>query len=160
MTENKKIRNATAKECNGIKFKSILETATYRILVENELNPEYEAHTYIIVDRFIPKVPFYTKNKFTRKNHNIDVISNNVVRDRRPQSTITYTPDFVLTYKNKTIIIECKGFQNDVYPYKMKLFRKYLNECVEKSNSCNYEIWEVYSKRQLIELINILKDEN
>ena len=97
---NKKIKNATVKEYDNIKFKSILEVSTYKTLIEYGFKPEYEKHTYVVWTGFIPKIPFYTKNKFKRKNHNIEVLSANTVRDDRPLDSITYTPDFVFTYNN------------------------------------------------------------
>ena len=153
---NKKIKNATVREYDNVKFKSILEVSTYKTLIEYGFKPEYEKHTYVVWTGFIPKIPFYTKNKFKRKNHNIEVLSANTVRDNRPLDSITYTPDFVFTYNNKTIIIECKGFSNDVFSYKFKMFRKYL-QTVYINDS--FEIWEIFTKKQLIELINNLKNE-
>ena len=45
---------------------------------------------------------------------------------------------------------------NDVFPYKFKMFRKYL-QTVYINDS--FEIWEIFTKKQLIELINNLKNE-
>ena len=129
---NKKIKNATVKEYDNIKFKSMLEVSTYKTLIEYGFKPEYEKHTYVVWTGFIP----------------------NTVRDNRPLDSITYTPDFVFTYNNKTIIIECKGMANDVFPYKFKMFRKYL-QTVYINDS--FEIWEIFTKKQLLELINNLK---
>ena len=39
---------------------------------------------------------------------------------------ITYTPDFI--DPNGKWIIEVKGFANDVFPLKWKLFKNYLNQ--------------------------------
>lgn len=157
MTENKKIKNAHPKEYNGIKFKSRLEVMTYKTLIEYGFTPKYEKETFILWDGLIPSVPFYTKNKFKRKNRNIEIISDSTCKDNRPLGTITYTPDFTFTYNNKYIIIECKGMINDVFPYKFKLFRALLEKRDDKDN---IEIWEIFSKKQLIECIEHLKEEN
>lgn len=151
---NKKILNASPKEYNGIEFKSTLEVTVYKTLLQEGFNPEYEKHTYVIWDGFIPKVPFYTKNIFKRKNHNIVPISAITVIDNRNMQSITYTPDFYFEYNGKKIIIEVKGHVNDVFPYKFKMFRKYIQE---EEDYFNYEIWEIFTKKQLLECISLLK---
>lgn len=156
MTDNKKIKNARPKEYNHIKFKSQLEIMTYKTLLEKGFNPKYEEETFILWDGFIPSVPFYTKNSFKRKNHNIEVISPFTVKDKRPPSNITYTPDFTFDYNGKHIIIEVKGLQNDVFPYKFKMFRKSLEKLNDKDN---IEVWEIFTKKQLLECIEHLKQE-
>lgn len=156
MSENKKIRNAHPKEYNGIKFKSQLEVMTYKTLLQAEMNPQYEKQTFILFDGFIPSVPFYTKNSFKRKNHNIEVLSPATVKDKRPLTGITYTPDFTFDYNDKHIIVECKGMVNDVFPYKFKMFRALLEQSKDKDN---IELWEIYTKKQLLECIEHLKQE-
>jgi len=154
MVENKKIKNATAKEYDGIKFKSLLEVMTYKTLKENGFEPKYEERTFHIWEGFTPHIPFYTKNKYKRKPKGIQVISNKTVLDGKELVDITYTPDFIIEYKNKTIIIECKGMPNEVFPYKFKIFRKHL-ETLEG----NFILWEIFTKQQLLECIKLLKDE-
>lgn len=153
---NMKIKNATPMEYDGINFKSKLEVMTYKTLVENGFTPKYEAVTYVIWDGFIPTIPFLTKDKFKRKNHNIVSVGTWTVNDKRGQKSITYTPDFTFSYNGKNIIIEAKGMENDVFGYKFKIFRKYLEELPDKDT---YEVWEVFSKRQLLECIEHLKNE-
>lgn len=151
--ENKKIINASPKEYNGIKFKSLAEVMVYKTLIQQGFNPLYEKETFLLWEGFIPRtVPFYTKNTFKRKNHNIEVLSHYTAKDKRPLSGITYTPDFTFNYGEKKIIVEVKGFQNDVFPYKFKMFRKYL-----ESLDGDYELWEIFTKKQLLECINHLK---
>lgn len=154
MVENKKIKNAHPKEYNGIKFKSQLEVMTYRTLLEKGFTPKYEEETYILWDGFIPSVPFYTKNSFKRKNHNIEVLSPFTVKDKRSIANISYTPDITFDYNGKHIIIEVKGFQNDVFSYKFKMFRKSLEQLPNKDT---LEVWEVFTKKQLLECIEHLK---
>lgn len=153
---NKKIKNATPKEYNGIKFRSLLEVMTYKTLLQEGFLPEYENKTFILKDSFQPSIPFYTKNTFKRNNKNIEVLSSTTVIDKRVIKPITYTPDFIFEYKNKIIIIEVKGMANDVYPYKLKLFRCILENIITTKN---YELWEIHSKKQLLDCIKHLKDE-
>ena len=158
--ENKKVKGARVTEFDGIKFRSELEVRLYKTLLQEGFKPEYEKKTFHIWEGFLPKIPFYTKNHFKRKDKRIEILSKITVKDNRPLEDITYTPDFIIEYNDKTIIIEAKGSENDVFPYKFKIFRKYLEKNpIEKEK--NYEVWEVFSKRQLLELIkNLKKDES
>jgi len=151
---NKKIKNAKSKELNGIKFKSLLELKVYKLLISEGFFPEYEKIKFTLVEAFTPTVPFYTKNKFKRRHKEIKVLSQQVVKDSRKISEITYTPDFYMEYKGNKIIIEAKGIPNDVFPYKFKLFRKLLESMPDKSN---YQVWEIFNLKQLKECINHLK---
>lgn len=154
MSENKKIKNAHPKEYNGIKFRSQLEVTTYKTLIEHGFTPKYEEETFILWDGFIPSVPFYTKNSFKRRNHNIEVLSPFTVKDKRSIANISYTPDITFDYNGKHIIVEVKGFQNDIFSYKFKMFRKSLETL---DNKDSIEVWEIFSKRQLLECIEHLK---
>lgn len=155
MIENKKIKNAHPKEYNGIKFKSQLEVMTYRTLLEKGFTPKYEEEKYILWDGFIPSVPFYTKNSFKRRNHNIEVISPFTVKDKRPVQCAVYVPDFTFDYKGRHIIVEVKGFSTDTFKYRFKLFRKSLEYREDKDK---LEIWEIFTKKQLLDCIRILKE--
>lgn len=90
---NKKIKNAQPNIYDNIKFRSKLETYTYKKLKEAQINAEYEQHRFELLPAFI----------FLGKKI-------------RP---ITYLPDFV----GNNFIIECKGFGNDTWPIREKLFK-------------------------------------
>lgn len=139
---NKKVKNATPVEDQGINFKSKLEKMVYNTLVQHGIKPEYEKHKYVIWEGFKPTVPLYTRDK--KKNH--------ILQDKK-LINITYTPDFYFEHAGKKIIVEAKGSINDVFPYKFKMFRKYIEQLPD---SQSYEIWEVFTKKQLLELITRL----
>lgn len=139
--ENKKIKNAKTSSFDGINFKSKLEESFYKTLKEAGLSPEYESKKFILVEGFSPTVPFYNRNK-----QKIFKLDTSKIRD------ITYTPDFVVQYNNTTFIIEAKGIENDTFPIKKKLFRKFL-ESLETS----YVYFEVRTKKELLETIEIIK---
>lgn len=141
--ENRRIKNATPEVCLNIQFKSQLEAMVYRTLLQAGFKPEYETHTYIIWSGFRPTVPFYTRDKQKRTVLNLKKTIN-----------ITYTPDFYMEYEGLKIIIEAKGQVNDVFPYKFKMFRKYIEELPDKDD---YIILEVFTKKQLTEFIEIIK---
>lgn len=141
MINNRKIKNATESVLNGITFKSKLERTFYKTLVDAGLDPKYESEKFILVKGFKPTVPFYnrSKSKVFRKDMS-------KIRD------ITYTPDFTISYNNTLFIIEAKGIENDTFPIKKKLFRRYLEY---EMIPCVY--FEVHTKRELLEVINIIK---
>ena len=141
MAENKKIKNARESVFNGITFKSKLEESFYKTLKAANLDPNYELMKFILIDGFRPTVPFYNRSK--SKVFRLDMSK---VRD------ITYTPDFTLLYNDTLFIIEAKGIENDTYPLKKKLFRRLLESM---KVPCVY--FEVHTKRELLEVIDIIK---
>lgn len=142
LTENKKILNATPLEFDGISFKSKLERTVYQTLKEHGFPVQYEPCKFIIWEGFKPVVPFYNKDRKTRllKLETKKIIS------------ISYTPDFLFNYNDHLVIIEAKGMENDCFYLKKKMFRKWLEEHHPKS-----VFFEVYTKRQLLQAISIIK---
>lgn len=141
-TENKKIRNATPYVYNEVHFRSKIEVEVYKILLESGLNPAYETETYVLMQGFKPSTPFYIRNKRTKEFS----INNTKIIDWK------YTPDFIVRKNNWTFFIEVKGKENDVYPYKRKMFFKLL-ESME-----NVVFLEVHTKRDCLDTINIIND--
>lgn len=141
-TENKKIKNATPLQYDNIQFKSKLEVMAYKTLKEAGFNPQYELEKFVLWEGFKPTVPFYDKDKVTRllKPNNKKMVN------------ITYSPDFMFYYKEHPIIVELKGMENDTFPLKKKLFRAYL-----ESHLPNSLYFEIFSKRQLLQAIQIIK---
>ena len=119
------VKNATPNTFDGIKFRSKLETYTYKKLKEAKIYAEYEKHKF----ELLPAFTFHGSR----------------VR------AITYLPDFV----GENFIIECKGFPNDAFPLKEKLFKYLL-----LSISPDIVYYVVHTQKQVDELINKLKNEN
>lgn len=142
-TENKKIINASPLEYDGISFKSKLEKMAYQTLKEQGFPVLYEPKKFIIWEGFRPNVPFYNKDASTRM----------LKMDRKKVIDISYTPDLMFEYNNHLIIIEMKGFENNTYPLKKKIFRKWL-----ESNYPNSIYFEIFTKKQLLQAINIIKN--
>lgn len=88
-----KVKNAQPNVYNGIKFRSKLETYTYRKLKEAGIEAEYEPIHFELIPKFE-----YQGEK---------------VR------AMTYLPDFV----GKDFIIECKGLIGDSFPLRWKIFK-------------------------------------
>ena len=73
-------------------------------------------------------------------------------------TVVRYTPDFIVTVGNplgceKVVFIECKGFSNDVYPYKKKLFRDYLD-----ANYPDSIFFEVHNQKQVKQAIKVINE--
>lgn len=142
MTENRKIKNARETTFNGITFKSKLEESFYKTLLQAGFSVNYESLKFTIIDGFTPTVPFYNRSK-----------SRVFRKDMSKVRAITYTPDFTFTYNGILFIIEAKGIENDVFPLKRKLFRRFL-ESMEMP--CMY--FEVHTKKELLQVIDIIHE--
>lgn len=140
---NKKVKNATVIDFNGIHFKSKLELAFYKILTQAGFEPQYEQKTYLLWEGCKPTIPFYTRDKKTKL----------LKLDETKLRNMTYTPDFTFNYNGRLIIIEAKGKENDTYPLKRKLFRGLL----EGYSHDNPLFFEVFTQKQLLQAIEIIK---
>lgn len=142
MSENKKIVNATKTQINNIKFKSKLESVVYRELVKSNLPFTYEEEQITLFKGYYPTIPFYIKGK-----------NGHLVLQTRKQLDWKYTPDFIVNTSGWKFYIEAKGYQNDLWPYKRKLFIHTLLE------STNVAFFEVHNLREIKECISIIKNE-
>lgn len=93
-----KVRNAQPNEYDGIKFRSKLETYTYKALKNAGIDAKYEAEHFLLIP------------KFEYNGENV-----------RP---MTYLPDFV----GNGFIIECKGMITDSFPLRWKIFKYVLSK--------------------------------
>ena len=142
---NKKVRNATVCRKDGIEFKSKLELYTYNKLKQNKLGGEYEKHRFDLLEKFEFKNSSVEKHR--KKGEYIYGKISNKIRG------ITYTPDFV-NIKDRWII-ECKGYANEQFPLRWKLFKKMINE-----NGLDFDLYLPTNQTQVEEtmkLININK---
>lgn len=141
--ENKKIRNATKTTESGIAFKSETEARIYKALIAEGFDPLYEKVTFTLSEKIRPTVPFFNR------------IKGLLGLDMKPVQAITYTPDFTFEYNGILIVIEVKGFENDVFPVKRNLFRKHL-ETLNQSSM----FFEVRTKKELLEALRIIRMES
>lgn len=115
-------RGGTKIEYNGIKFRSKLEAYCYKKLKEANIYAEYEQRRYTLLPSF----------KF----------------DNKTIRAITYLPDFV----GKNFVIECKGYANESFPLREKLFKYYLTK-----NEPHMQYFLVKTQKQIDALIDKLK---
>lgn len=142
LMENKKIKNARSCEYNGITFKSKLEESFYKTLVNEGFDVRYEELKFILIEGFQPTVDFYHRSKSKVFKKEMSKI--------RP---ITYTPDFTFTHDDILFIIEAKGIENDTFPLKRKLFRRYI-----EINKLPCVYFEIHTKKDLLHAIEIIKN--
>ena len=116
------MKNATPNVVDGIKFRSKLESYTYKKLKEANIYADYEQHRYELLPAF----------DFSGKK----------IR------AITYLPDFV----GYDFIIECKGFPNEAWPLREKLFKYYMNRFLP-----NHRFYLVHTQKEVDVMIDELK---
>lgn len=121
-----KVRNATPTEYDGIKFRSKLEMYTYKKLREARINADYEQHRFELLPAF-------------------------VALSGKKYRAMTYLPDFV----GKNFIIECKGFPNESWPLRKKLFEYALVR-----DNLKYDFYEVHTQKEVDTLVLNLKERN
>lgn len=139
---NKKILGATSLVSDNITFKSKLEVTIYKELLRAGFNPKYEEQKFVIWEGIKPTKLFYNR----------DIKTKMLKLDMGKMRDITYTPDFTFKHKKYLIIIEAKGFENDTFPIKKKLFRGLL-----ETMKTPVIYFEVYTKKQLVQAIEIIK---
>lgn len=139
---NKKIRNTQPCEFNGIQFKSLLEKNCYIELRRAGFTVEYEPIKFILFEggRVIKPYLHYKKGVQT-------------IEVNKKLLDTSWTPDFIITNeKGNMYIFESKGFSNDLFPIKLKVFRKLLETLPYNG------IIMVNSKKDCIEAIKWIKN--
>ena len=117
-----RVKNATPNIVDDIKFRSKLESYTYKKLKEANIYADYEQHRYELLPAF----------DFSGKK----------IR------AITYLPDFV----GHDFIIECKGFANESWPLREKLFKYHMNRFLP-----NHRFYLVRNQKEVDAMIDELK---
>lgn len=141
-TKQSKIRNAKALIIDGISFKSKLEAYCYKKLKDANLSFKYEGYVFVLQDKFkyphktIELVKYGTTKSFKQSNINI--------------REITYKPDFVSTDNNW--VIECKGYPNDTFAMKWKMFKYFLYK-----NNMKVDLYVPRNHKQIDETIEMIK---
>lgn len=150
-TKNKKVRNAVSLEWNGLSFKSKLELFTYQKLIENNItNFKYEKDKFTLLEGFSFNNDSIEQHERTIDNNKVKLYDK-VVESIRP---ITYLPDFTCINEDKTgWIIECKGYPNDAFPLKWKMFKNHLVK-----NGYNVTLYKPNNQQTVLKTIEMLKN--
>lgn len=158
---NKKIRNATVCQTGNLTFKSQLEKGVYNTLQQLGFNPQYEPETHTLWDGFDPVTPFYDKESDTQQKKRLEDGDKNkskiLVHKKGKITGIRYTPDFYFKYGKLDVYIETKGFENDVFYIKKKMFRYFLDKRYNDTGQHSI-FFEIYTKKQLLQAIEITKN--
>ena len=148
MTEqNRKIINATpAVASDGTEMKSKMEVRIYETLLSLGIKAKYEEEIFTYWEGIRPTVPFYD----LETNHNKPTYRH-LRKNMKKFVSMSYKPDFTFDYKGVKIIIEVKGWENDQFAIRKKLFRAYLETLKEPVVYA-----EIFTKRQLLEFMEEL----
>lgn len=145
VSKNKQIHKTVS---DGIQFKSRLEKEVYDTMCLLGLKPKYEPETFVLYDGFVPKTPFYDRKSKKR--------GSTLILKKGKVQGIRYTPDFRFRKYGYDVYVEAKGYENDVFYIKKKLFRKYLDDKYLKDGTKSL-YFEVYNKGQVVEMFEIVK---
>lgn len=160
-SNNIKIRNATICKDGSITFKSVLEKNIYDTLLQQGFTPQYEPITFTLWNGFSPVTPYYDKETDKQNQKRAELLGKKVprilVKKEGKVISIRYTPDFYFNYNDLDVYIEAKGIENDVFYIKKKMFIKYLDDVLVSTGRKSI-YFEVYTKRQLLQAIEIIKD--
>ena len=137
-TGGKKKVSSIKSVVDGIKFDSQLEVYCYKALNNVGLSFEYAQKTFTIVEGFKYSGESYEADK--RKGTGMYPKSNNL-------QSVKYTPDFI----GNGWIIETKGRQNEAFPMRWKLFKKYLQD-----NNLKYDLYMPHNHKQVDECIQMI----
>ena len=126
---------------DGIEMKSILEGNVYDYLKKNGITALYESESFLLWEGGKTHTPFYNA-----KRGHLKCFKSNL-------ADITYTPDFIFEYNGIKVFVEAKGFENDSFPIRKKLFRKYLDENYKHGEAFYFEIHSVLQAKDMMEIL-------
>jgi len=140
---NRRVLNATPVIVDGIEMKSKIEKTIYLALKNMGILALYEAETFTYWKGGRPKALFYDLSSDRKNRLNMKKLID-----------MKYTPDFVFMYGEIKVIIEVKGWENDNFSIKKKMFRMYLD-------TLPYPVVyaEIFTKKQLLEFMGELQKE-
>ena len=150
---NSKIKNAKSVELsNGLKFRSKLELFTYNKLIDNDIKDfDYEKEKFTLMEGFTfenESVEAFDVKDGDRYISKFEGITNNI-------RSITYLPDFTCVdhETKKGWIIECKGYSNDAFPLKWKMFKNWLT-----INGYKVDLYKPNNQKNVLKCINLIKE--
>lgn len=137
--DKRKIKSNKA-SMDGITFASKLELFMYKALKMAKIKSSYEGEVITLV----PSFNFPNKSFERRANGKGDMID----RGGKTIRAITYKPDFV----GDGFYIECKGFANESFSMRYKLFKKYI-----KDNNLDVVLFKPQSQKECLEVVEQIK---
>lgn len=152
--KNRKIVNAEATLYDGISFKSKLEVTCYKVLKGAGIPFEYENIKFVLQKGFYltDSVMYYHPGKKGKRVKTKTKLQ--LDQYKQKLRSITYTPDFTVRTKKRLIIVDVKGYSNDVYMYKLKLL---LNLLLKRADGIQYIIYEPHNLTQITQMARDIK---
>lgn len=150
--DGSKVKNAKKSVFDGLSFDSNLELFTYKALKANSIhNFGRESWTVTLIEPFIfSGIATEAHLKTIKGTKKKQVVLGQVTNKIRP---MTYTPDFVcINEKKQGWVIECKGWGNDSYPIKRKMFKQYLTK-----NGFVVDFFEPNDQKNVLLCVEIIK---
>lgn len=132
------IKNARKTELCGMAFKSRLEAQAYIFMKPIFDHVGYEETTFVLQEGYYPESDIYAPDKATKRLK----LHKEKIRD------IKYTVDFTVVHNGMTYYVETKGMVQELYAMKKKMLFK----------DRNIVFFEVHNKRQLMEAIEMIKN--
>jgi len=135
-------------EFKGIQYKSGLERNMAILLDKAGITFKYEYEKFSVVEGF-----HFPLKSFERQANGKGEMIN---RGEKKVLGISYTPDFI----GKDFIIETKGYANESFPLRWKLFKKMLTDMDSNlENLVIYKPQKISECEQVIELIKKFRNE-
>lgn len=128
----------------GVDYKSSLEKTMATLLDKAGIPFKYEAVTYNVMEGFKFDYDSYER----QSNGKGDMIN----RGRKKVQPIKYTPDFT----GEGFIIETKGYANESFPIRWKLFKKMLSD----SSTTDVVVYKPQKISECEEVIKLIKERN
>jgi len=151
-SKNLKVRNASKCEYDGQIFKSKLELFCYKKLQENSIPFEYQPPKTVLLESFKTDFKCYESIGKIYRDPNRKIINNTKRFDLVDSiREIAYTPDFIGVDDNW--IIETKGFANDSFPLRWKLFKSILME-----TEFDGILMKPENQKEILQCIDIIKE--
>lgn len=149
---SQRVRNAKKHTYKGISFDSGLEVFCYKELEKEGIKFIYQPPSYILLDKFTCNFDNYevggriyrdSKKKVIKNTKELKL--NNNVRQ------IAYTTDFKA--EDDSWIIETKGYANESFPLRWKLFKTLLNNIGFKG-----KLFKPTNQKEVKDCIKIIKE--
>lgn len=138
--KGKRISKAKKYHFNGVDYKSGLELKMAKLLTENKIPFKYEPTKFNLQEGFVSEGDCHE-----RQSNGKGEFKN---RGNKKILPITYTPDFI----GKGFAIETKGYANESFPIKWKMFKKYLHD-----KGIKLMLFKPQTQKECEEVIRILK---
>ena len=149
---NKKIKNASKISSDGIDFDSNIELYCYCKLRDAGLAFKYNSIKYTLIDKFSTSYDCYESIGKIKRDENKKILSSTKRFDTSNSiRELAYTPDFVSD--DNSWIIETKGFANDSFPLRWKMFKMRLEE--SGYTGC---IFKLQNKKEVDLAVDIIKN--